>query len=161
MAGKPRRPDDEAWHPGIRSTSDESFHVLLFQYDQHCILSSFSHFRVLRNLPSRSFSRINTSIPAHPRPYTLVIDLDHFLVCHFWDRETSRWRIAKRPGADLFPLLCSTTVRSRCLFTNDATRRRCNSEGPGQVWMCHACTVQIRYDAFQRTLSQGIHCCSR
>lgn len=40
--------------------------------------------------------------PAHPRPYTLVIDLDKFLVCHMWDPEHSRWRIAKRPGAELF-----------------------------------------------------------
>jgi len=40
--------------------------------------------------------------PNHPRPYTLVIDLDKFLVCHLWDREHSRWRIAKRPGAELF-----------------------------------------------------------
>lgn len=40
--------------------------------------------------------------PNHPRPYTLVIDLDKFLVCHLWDREQGRWRIAKRPGADLF-----------------------------------------------------------
>lgn len=40
--------------------------------------------------------------PNHPRPYTLVVDLDKFLVCHLWDREHSRWRIAKRPGAELF-----------------------------------------------------------
>lgn len=40
--------------------------------------------------------------PAHPRPYTLVIDLDKFLVCHMWDPEHNRWRIAKRPGAELF-----------------------------------------------------------
>lgn len=30
------------------------------------------------------------------------MDLDKFLVCHLWDREHSRWRIAKRPGAELF-----------------------------------------------------------
>lgn len=30
------------------------------------------------------------------------MDLDRFLVCHLWDREHSKWRIAKRPGADLF-----------------------------------------------------------
>jgi hypothetical protein len=40
--------------------------------------------------------------PAHVRPYTLVVDLDKFLVCHMWDPVQSRWRIAKRPGADLF-----------------------------------------------------------
>lgn len=40
--------------------------------------------------------------PNHPRPYTLVIDLDKFLVCHFWDHRENRWRIAKRPGAELF-----------------------------------------------------------
>ena len=40
--------------------------------------------------------------PNHPRPYTLVIDLDKFLVCHMWDPVQSRWRIAKRPGADQF-----------------------------------------------------------
>lgn len=40
--------------------------------------------------------------PRHPRPYTLVIDLDKFLVCHVWDPDHGRWRIAKRPGADLF-----------------------------------------------------------
>lgn len=38
----------------------------------------------------------------HPRPYTLVIDLDKFLVCHIWDREQGRWRIAKREGAEVF-----------------------------------------------------------
>src|SRR5262249_20646353 len=40
--------------------------------------------------------------PTHPHPYTLVVDLDRFLVCHIWDREQSRWRIAKRPGVELF-----------------------------------------------------------
>jgi len=40
--------------------------------------------------------------PRHPRPYTLVVDLDKFLVCHVWDPVQGRWRIAKRPGADLF-----------------------------------------------------------
>lgn len=40
--------------------------------------------------------------PQNPRSYTLVIDLDKFLVCHIWDREQGRWRIAKRPGAELF-----------------------------------------------------------
>jgi hypothetical protein len=40
--------------------------------------------------------------PKHPRPYTLVIDLDHFLVCHQYDRELGRWRVAKRPGAEIF-----------------------------------------------------------
>lgn len=40
--------------------------------------------------------------PQHPRPYTLVIDLDKFLVCHLWDPDQGRWRIAKRPGAELF-----------------------------------------------------------
>ena len=40
--------------------------------------------------------------PNHPRPYTLVIDLDKFLVCHLWDHRENRWRIAKRPGAELF-----------------------------------------------------------
>ena len=40
--------------------------------------------------------------PNHPRPYTLVVDLDKFLVCHLWDHRENRWRIAKRPGSDLF-----------------------------------------------------------
>ena len=40
--------------------------------------------------------------PSHPRPYTLVVDLDKFLVCHLWDHRENRWRIAKRPGSDLF-----------------------------------------------------------
>jgi hypothetical protein len=40
--------------------------------------------------------------PNHPRPYTLVVDLDKFLVCHLWDPKENRWRIAKRPGAELF-----------------------------------------------------------
>jgi import inner membrane translocase subunit TIM50 len=40
--------------------------------------------------------------PKHPRPYTLVIDLDGFLVSHHWDRELGRWRVAKRPGAEIF-----------------------------------------------------------
>lgn len=40
--------------------------------------------------------------PQHPRPYTLIIDLDKFLVCHLWDPDQGRWRIAKRPGAELF-----------------------------------------------------------
>lgn len=40
--------------------------------------------------------------PSHPRPYTLIVDLDKFLVCHMWDPEHSRWRIAKRPGSELF-----------------------------------------------------------
>ena len=40
--------------------------------------------------------------PRHPRPYTLVIDLDGFLVSHHWDRELGRWRVAKRPGAEIF-----------------------------------------------------------
>ena len=40
--------------------------------------------------------------PKHPRPYTLVIDLDHFLVAHQFDRELGRWRVAKRPGAEIF-----------------------------------------------------------
>ncbi len=36
------------------------------------------------------------------KPYTLVIDLDRFLISHQWDPVNSRWKIAKRPGADLF-----------------------------------------------------------
>ena len=36
------------------------------------------------------------------KPMTLVIDLDGFLVAHIWDPIQGRWRIAKRPGADLF-----------------------------------------------------------
>jgi import inner membrane translocase subunit TIM50 len=36
------------------------------------------------------------------KPYTLVIDLDKFLVCHIWDPEMGKWRIAKRPGVDMF-----------------------------------------------------------
>lgn len=68
---------------------------------------------------SRAFSRMRASIlsfkePAfqtllpepyrgpNAKPYTLVIDLDRFLVCHIWDPEMGRWRIAKRPGVDLF-----------------------------------------------------------
>ena len=31
-----------------------------------------------------------------------MIDLDRFLVCHIFDPEKGRWRIAKRPGAELF-----------------------------------------------------------
>lgn len=68
---------------------------------------------------SRAFSKLSTSVKAfnepafskllpepyrgpNAKPYTLVIDLDRFLVCHIWDPTTSRWRIAKRPGVDLF-----------------------------------------------------------
>lgn len=41
--------------------------------------------------------------PQHPaRSLTLVIDLDHFLVTHFWDPRQGKWRVAKRPGADVF-----------------------------------------------------------
>ena len=40
--------------------------------------------------------------PKHPRPYTLVVDLDKFLVHHVWDYDLGRWRVAKRPGAELF-----------------------------------------------------------
>lgn len=32
----------------------------------------------------------------------MVIDLDKFLVHHEWDSRANRWRIAKRPGAELF-----------------------------------------------------------
>ena len=38
----------------------------------------------------------------HKKPYTLVIDLDKFLICHIWDPELAKWRIAKRPFAELF-----------------------------------------------------------
>lgn len=40
--------------------------------------------------------------PKHPRPYTLVVDLDRFLVSHQFDKELGRWRVAKRPGAEIF-----------------------------------------------------------
>ena len=46
--------------------------------------------------------RLPEPASSHPRSYTLVIDLDEFLVHHLWDRDTGRWRIAKRPGAELF-----------------------------------------------------------
>ena len=36
------------------------------------------------------------------KPYTLVIDLDRFLISHQWDAVNARWKVAKRPGADLF-----------------------------------------------------------
>jgi len=41
-------------------------------------------------------------LPApHQRPYTLLIDLEGFLVHSSWDRATG-WRTAKRPGVDYF-----------------------------------------------------------
>lgn len=55
------------------------------------------------NSPVRStFLPAKQDDPKHPRPYTLVIDLDNFLVHHQWDRDLGRWRVAKRPGAELF-----------------------------------------------------------
>lgn len=36
------------------------------------------------------------------RPYTLVLDFDKFLICHIFDKEKGRWRVAKRPGVDEF-----------------------------------------------------------
>lgn len=60
------------------------------------IISTFSEPAFAKLLPDK------VSDPNHPRPFTLVIDLDKFLVCHLWDREHSKWRIAKRPGAELF-----------------------------------------------------------
>lgn len=36
------------------------------------------------------------------RPYTLVLDFDKFLVCHIFDKDKGRWRVAKRPGVDEF-----------------------------------------------------------
>ncbi len=60
---------------------------------------------VFRTFKEPAFEKLLPDLvvdPAHPRPYTLVIDLDKFLVCHMWDPEHSRWRIAKRPGAELF-----------------------------------------------------------
>ena len=38
----------------------------------------------------------------HPRKFTLVIDLDDFLVTHIWDTRQGKWKIAKRPGAEIF-----------------------------------------------------------
>lgn len=60
---------------------------------------------VFRTFKEPAFDKLLPDLvvdPAHPRPYTLVIDLDKFLVCHMWDPQQSRWRIAKRPGAELF-----------------------------------------------------------
>lgn len=36
------------------------------------------------------------------KPYTIVLDLDKFLVNHTWDPVLGKWRISKRPGVDLF-----------------------------------------------------------
>ena len=38
----------------------------------------------------------------HPRKFTMVIDLDNFLVTHIWDTRQGKWKIAKRPGAEMF-----------------------------------------------------------
>ena len=43
---------------------------------------------LLNNLTDAAFEKLlpeKISDPNHPRPYTLVIDLDKFLVCHLWD----------------------------------------------------------------------------
>lgn len=39
---------------------------------------------------------------SHPKKYTLVIDLDNFLVTHIWDTRQGQWKIAKRPGVEMF-----------------------------------------------------------
>ena len=39
--------------------------------------------------------------PGFPQPPTLVLDLEHTLVCPTWDRKFG-WRFAKRPGVDKF-----------------------------------------------------------
>lgn len=36
------------------------------------------------------------------KPFTIVLDLDRFLVSHSWDPILGKWRIAKRPGVDMF-----------------------------------------------------------
>lgn len=87
MVGKPRHPDDK---PGVLAYGPRALNRFI------SFFSSFEEPAFEKLLPDQHLD------PTHPRPYTLVIDLDHFLVCHTWDRETSRWRIAKRPGAELF-----------------------------------------------------------
>ncbi|RKP18538.1 HAD-like protein, partial [Rozella allomycis CSF55] len=42
-------------------------------------------------------------LPApYQKPYTLVINLDKFIVCHVFDKNIGKWRIAKRPGIEEF-----------------------------------------------------------
>ena len=38
----------------------------------------------------------------HTKDFTLVVDLDRFLVCHIFDPVIGKWKVAKRPGSEVF-----------------------------------------------------------
>lgn len=84
------------------AASPSSLLLVPFEYIQRTFKKFTGLFTKMAEPAFDSFLPDKTLMNTQDKPYTLVIDLDRFLVAHVWDPALTKWRIAKRPGADLF-----------------------------------------------------------